>query len=156
MKHDVTALQYMRAHGNTPGPTHRPYLTGAISGLFAGAIAIIVKYWSAALASEATSFRFSLPVALAVDILFFAFAGVIYAAAFRRAANDHKGGWLFGSSYGFLIWMLGPVAIWQLAAQTPLATGRAAIGLFCAQILYGTILGGLFPYIHQTVQSKLR
>ena len=156
MKHDVTALQYMRAHGNTPGPTHRPYLTGAISGVFAGAIAIILKYWSGALAAEAFGFGYGLPLAFVVDLMFFAFAGVVYAAVFRRAANDHKGGWLFGSSYGFLIWMLGPVAIWQFATRTPLATGRAAIGLFCAQILYGAILGGLFPYIHQTVQAKFR
>lgn len=149
-------MQYMRAHGNTPGPTHRPYLTGAISGALAGVLALAIKYVSTALASEAANFGFTLWTAVAIDITFFVLSGVIYAAIFRRAANDHSGGWLFGSSFGFLIWMLGPVAIWQLTTGTQLAAGRSAIGLFVAQILYGTALGGIYPYIHQAVQSRMR
>jgi len=51
MARDISFLQYMRAHGNTPAPTQRPYLNGAISGLFAAVPSFIALYFSDALDS---------------------------------------------------------------------------------------------------------
>src|SRR5688500_3550049 len=133
-----------------------PCLTGLTSGVLAGALSTLIKYLSGALESEASAYGFTHIAAIVISILFFGVAGVVYAAIFRRAANDLRGGWLFGSSYGFLIWMLGPVAIWQLATGRPLATGLAALGLYGAQVVYGLALGGSFPYINRLVQSRMR
>ena len=82
-------------------------------------------------------------------------AGMLYAAIFKRAANDCEGGWLFGISYGFLLWMLAPITLWQLVTPHPVVVGGAAMGLFGAQVFYGLVLGLIFPRIHQLVQIRL-
>jgi hypothetical protein len=82
-------------------------------------------------------------------------AGVLYAAVFKRAANDFHGGWLFGASFGFLLWMVTPVALWQLFTGQPIVVGGAAMGLFGAHVLYGIALGLIFPWIHTLIQSRL-
>ncbi len=155
MNRDVSFMQYMRAHGNTPGPTQRPRLTGAIGGALALIPAAAVRYWSGAFesASEASGLR--LWQVTAIDACVMIIAGIIYAQIFKRAANDRHGGWLFGISYGFLLWMLGPVTVWQFAAGRPLATGYPAMGLFGSQLLYGLILGIIYPRIHSLIQAKL-
>jgi hypothetical protein len=155
MKRDVSFMQYMRAHGNTPGPTQRPRLTGAVSGVVALIPAALVRYWSGAFesASESSGLRFW--QVLAVDAFVMIIAGVIYAQIFKRAANDKQGGWLFGISYGFLLWMLGPITFWQFITGRPLAIGSAATGLFGSQLLYGLTLGIIYPRIHSLIQIKL-
>ena len=155
MAKDISFMQYMRAHGNTPGPTQRPLLTGAIGGLIAGIPSAALLYWSGALAGVAKSFGADLWLVLSVDGVLMIFAGILYAAIFKRAANDREGGWLFGISYGFLLWMISPITIWQLAAANPAVVGRPAMGLFAAQLLYGLFLGLLFPRIHALVQMRL-
>lgn len=156
MPKDITFMQYMRAHGNTPGPTQRPLLTGAIGGLLAEIPSGAVLYWSGALASIAERFGVDVWIVLAVDAGLMILAGMLYAAIFKRAANDCEGGWLFGAAYGFLLWLFAPVTIWQLFASRPAAVGRAAMGLFAAHILYGLALGLLYPRIHAHVQMRLR
>ena len=84
-----------------------------------------------------------------------ALAGAAYGRLFSRAANDRRGGWLFGASYGFLLWMLGPVAVLQWAVARPVAVGEAAQGLFGAHLLYGLVLGLLFPPVHRLLQRRL-
>jgi hypothetical protein len=83
------------------------------------------------------------------------FAGLIYAAIFKRAANDCKGGWIFGASYGFLLWLIAPITVWQLFSTRRLVLGGAAMGLFGAHILFGLVLGIVFPWIHFLIQSRL-
>jgi hypothetical protein len=84
-----------------------------------------------------------------------ALAGAFYGQVFGRAANDRRGGWLFGISYGFLLWMLGPVMALQWVIARPVAVGVAAMGLFAAQLVYGLTLGLLFPFIHGSLQREL-
>jgi hypothetical protein len=156
MNHDISAMQYMRAHGNIPGPTQRPYLTGAVSGMLASAPSILVRYLSGALLSEADALGSNLWIAVAFDVSVLVLAGMIYAAIFKRAANDTRGGWMFGASFGFLIWMIGPVTIWQWTTGRALATGTPAMGIFGAQVIYGLALGGLFPFVNRALQTKMR
>jgi hypothetical protein len=78
--------------------------------------------------------------------------GALYGAVFRRAASDRRGGWLFGISYGFLLWMLGPVTLLQVVLGRPLAVGTAAVGLLGAHLLSGLILGVLFRPMHRVVR----
>jgi hypothetical protein len=154
MARDISFLQYMRAHGNTPGPTQRPYLNGAISGFFAAIPSFIVLYLSNALEGIGRTLSASRPVTLVVYAGLMILAGIAYAAIFKRAANDHQGGWIFGISYGFLLWVLGPVTIWQTISNRPVAIGHAAMGLFGAQVIFGLVLGLLFPAVHSFLQAR--
>lgn len=155
MGKDVSFLQYMRAHGNTPGPTQRPYLNGALSGSFSAIPSFIVLHFTGAMDSIEKTLSLGLWGALAAYTTLMILAGVAYAAIFKRAANDRQGGWLFGLSYGFLLWVLGPVTIWQTISNRPVAIGQAAIGLFAAQIIFGLVLGLLFPVVHSFLQARL-
>jgi hypothetical protein len=154
--YDITGIQYMRAHGNSPGPTHRPRLTGLISGVLASVGCLAIAYVTAALAAESSDLQFGYAMTATLDFAALAVAGVIYAEIFKRAANDRSGGWLFGASYGFLLWMIGPVVLWRLIAGEPMAHGMAAMGLFAAHVVYGTVLGGVYPYINRLLLGKLK
>jgi hypothetical protein len=155
MIRDSSFLQYMRAHGNTPGPTQRPLLTGAVAGSFAAVPYEIVLHFSGARMSISSGFGINPWISLGVSALLMVVAGVLYAAIFRRAANDFNGGWLFGASYGFLLWMVGPITVWQLVTAHPIAVGRAAMGLFAGHVLYGIALGLTFPWVHSWLETKL-
>jgi hypothetical protein len=156
MARDVSFMQYMRAHGNTAGPTQRPLLTGAISGLLAFVPYELVLRLSGGRASIAAGFGISVWTSSAMNMTVMVVAGVIYASIFKRAANDCSGGWIFGASYGFLLWMIAPITLWQLLGSRELAVGTAAMGLFGAHVLYGLVLGLVFPWIHFLIQSRLR
>lgn len=154
MKPDISFLQYMKAHGNTPSPTQRPLLTGAASGLAAGIPSAAVLYFSGAAGSVDRITGIGISPLIFVHILLIILAGILYAQIFKRAANDRKGGWLFGAGYGFLLWVIGPISIWQALSGVPVAVGTAAKGVFGACILYGLILGSLFPLIHSLIHLK--
>ena len=142
-------MQYMRAHGHTPGPTQRPLLTGLIDGA-AGSIPAL-----AGLPGIATTLGVS---ALNVGLAFVAVAvlgGAMYGRLFGRAANDRSGAWLFGLSFGFLLWTLGPATLVYWVTRRPLVTGNAAVGVFVAHLLYGLTLGVLFPFIHRRLQRDV-
>jgi len=156
MGNDVSFMQYMRAHGNMPGPTQRPYMTGAIGGLLAEIPAAALLFWSGALESASRFFSINLWLTISLDAALMILAGTIYAAIFKRAANDRRGGWLFGAAYGFLLWMLTPFTLWQLITSRPIVVGTAAMGVFGARIVYGLILGLLYPHIHARLQKKLK
>ncbi|HYJ90727.1 MAG TPA: hypothetical protein VEV84_05420 [Pyrinomonadaceae bacterium] len=155
MARDSSFLQYMRAHGNTPGPTQRPLVTGAITGLIAFAPYEIVLDLSGARSSIVHGFGINPWLSVGIRVLEMILAGVLYAVVFKRAANDFHGGWLFGASFGFLLWMITPVALWQLFTGQPIVVGVAAMGLFGAYVLYGITLGLIFPWIHTLIQSRL-
>ena len=148
-------MQYMRAHGNTPGPTQRPSLAGIATGALAEIPALLMLWWSGALTSTAQSLSLSIYVALASHLFAMLLAGVIYGRVFSRAANDPRGGWLFGIGFGFLIWMIGPVTVLQWWLGRPLALGVAAMGILGAHLIYGLCLGLLFPWIHRLLQREL-
>src|SRR3982751_392160 len=156
MPSDVSFMQYMRAHGNTPGPTELPYLTGAVTGLVAGSVSAALLYWSGTSAGIADSVHTRVLVVLACDTALSVAAGVLYAFVFKRAANDRRGGWLFGMGYGFLLWMFAPVTLWQLTTGRPVVVGRDAVWLFVAEILFGLLLGLLYPRVHGLVQARLK
>ena len=71
-----------------------------------------------------------------------------------RAANDRRGGWLFGIGFGFLLWMLGPSTVVYWMRHAPLATGRASQALFASHLLYGLVLGVAFPFVHTIIQRQ--
>src|SRR4051812_22662635 len=116
MAKDVSFMQYMRAHGNTAGPTQRPTATGALSGLIAFVPYEAILRLSGARASIANGFEISEWASSTFNLAVMIIAGVIYGAIFKRAANDRRGGWIFGASYGFLLWTIAPITIWQLVA----------------------------------------
>ena len=155
MARDVSFLQYLRAHGNTAGPTQRPLWTGAISGLIAFVPYETVLRLTGGRGSIARGFDISIWMSSAANLTVMVAAGIIYAAIFKRAANDCSGWWIFGASYGFLLWMIAPVTILQIIGSRQLAVGTAAMGLFAAHILYGFTLGLVFPRVHFLIQSRL-
>jgi hypothetical protein len=155
MARDVSFLQYMRAHGNTAGPTQRPLLTGAISGLIAFVPYELILNYSGAREAIARGIGLNGWVSIGAGALVMIFAGVLYAAVFKRAANDARGGWLFGASYGFLLWIIAPITLWQLVTARPFIVGQAAMGLFGAHVIFGIVLGFVFPWVHLFVQTKM-
>jgi hypothetical protein len=155
MANDVSFLQYMRAHGNTAGPTQRPYLTGAISGIAAFIPFEMILRASGARSSISDGFSLSVWMSMLIGGLVMILAGIVYAAVFKRAANDVRGGWLFGASFGFLVWLVSPISVWQLVTGRPVAVGTAAMGLFGAHVVYGIALGLIFPWVHFMLQSRL-
>jgi hypothetical protein len=156
MAKSISFVQYMRAHGNTPGPTQRPILAGALTALIAEIPAAGMLWWSGALSSVTENLSLGLWVILALHLATMIAAGAIYGRVFSRAANDVRGGWLFGISYGFLIWMVGPVTVLQWLIDRPVALGFAAMGILGAHLIYGLVLGLLFPPVHKSLQCELR
>jgi hypothetical protein len=156
MAKSASFVQYMRAHGNTPGPTQRPMLAGAITALIAEVPAVGMLWWSGALSSAMQTLSVGLWVTLALHSAAMIVFGAIYGRVFSRAANDIRGGWLFGISYGFLIWMVGPVTALQWLIDHPIALGVAAMGILGAHLVYGLVLGLLFPLVHRSLQYELR
>jgi hypothetical protein len=155
MVRSASFIQYMRAHGNTPGPTQRPVLAGAVTGALAEIPAVLLLWWSGAFASASQSLSLSLYGTFPLLLLIMVITGVIYGRVFSRAANDPRGGWLFGISFGFLIWMIGPVTFLQWWCQCPLALEVAAMGILGAHLVYGLFLGLLFPWIHKLLQGDV-
>ena len=148
-------MQYMRAHGNTAGPTQRPISAGAISAVIATVPAAVLLWISGALSSLTDTLAINAPLVLVLYFISMGIAGALYGRLFSRAANDRRAGWLFGISYGFLIWMLGPVTALQAIRHQPVAVGEAALGLLGAHLIFGVALGLLFPFIHKLLQRKL-
>jgi len=155
MARSASFIQYMRAHGNTPGPTQRPILAGAITGLIAELPAAAMLWLSGALASATEVLLLPAWLTLVLHWAAAIVGGAIYGRVFSRAANDVQAGWLFGISYGFLIWMVGPVTILQWVLGRPLALGMAAVGVLAAHLIYGLVLGLVFPGIHRQLQTRL-
>jgi hypothetical protein len=148
-------VRYMRAHGNTPGPTQRPKLAGALTAILAEAPAILLLWVTGGFEGLARILGTQRALVVLLHGTAMALAGMLYGRLFSRAANDRRGGWLFGISYGFLLWMLGPVTALQWVVSRPVAVGRAAMGLLGAHLVYGLILGLLFPLVHHLLQRRL-
>jgi hypothetical protein len=147
-------MHFMQAHGLSAGPAQRPGLTGFLSAVLAMVPAGVVMQYSGALAGLAAIFHTRTAGAIALYAVVFSAAGILYGTIFRRAANDRAGGWLFGLSYGFLLWVLGPATAIQFL-RAPAIVGYAAIGLLCANLLFGLFLGLVFPWVHCLTRSSL-
>jgi hypothetical protein len=146
--------QFMRAHGYLPGPDQRPVRVGLIAGLLASLPPLVLLLESSAAAHVSRQLNVQPLVTLLLWVMLGAAGGGLYGRVFMRAANDRRGGWLFGISFGFLVWTLGPVTIAQWLAGKTLVTGGAAMALFAAYLCYGLILGLLFPWVHQIVDRR--
>lgn len=149
-------IEFLRAHGFDPGPLQRPLLAGAMTGFVASlpAMAVLIIFPSFDVVANQVM---GLSRVLTATILIgsFAFSGLVYALAFRRAANDKRGGWLFGAAFGFLLWMAAPLVVLPIVSERVMAAGLAATGLFASFLVWGTVVGWLFPYIHHPLQRQL-
>ena len=147
---------FIRAHGYLPGPTQRPVAAGLLTGAGAAALALPLMWLTGAVSALARGMGVGGWVCGVVLATLLAAAGALYGRIFMRAANDQRGGWLFGISYGFLLWMLGPVIAVQWFLGRPVLLGGASQGFFAAHLLYGLALGLLFPRLHKLVQFRQR
>ncbi len=146
---------FLSAHGYEPGPTQRPLLAGAIGGLVATvpAIALLVAFGS--LRVEALVLGLSELRTIAIGLPVMAIAGALYARLFGRAANDPRGGWLFGMAFGFALWAGGAAMILPLASGGLALAGKAAIGAFASLVVWGTALGAIIPIVHRPLHEDI-
>ncbi len=146
---------FLSAHGYDPGPSQRPLLSGAISGVLATIPAIGVLVWFGSLKVEAEILGFSTLITLCLGWAVMAAAGAIYARMFGRAANHVRGAWLFGMAFGFGLWAAGAVLVLPIAGSGRAAAGSAALGLAAAMLVWGVALGILVPFVHRPLHESL-
>ncbi len=146
---------FLSAHGYDPGPTQRPLLAGAISGLLATAPAIALLHAFGSLAVEARILGLGIAATLFAGWPLMAIAGAAYARLLGRAANDVRGGWLFGMAFGFVVWAAGAVLVLPIASGGRAPAGTAALGVFLSLVVWGAALGALMPFVHRPLHEKL-
>ena len=143
---------FMRAHGYLPGPTQRPVAAGLLCGVVAVAPSLALGWYAGTLAAGANAVGMRSELGAIVVAALAATAGGLYGRVFMRAANDRRGGWLFGMGFGFLLWMLGPGTVAHWIRGSPLVIGRTAQTLLALHLLYGLVLGLAFPRVHALVE----
>jgi hypothetical protein len=144
---------FLSAHGYDPGPTQRPALAGLLAGTLATFPATALLHAFGALEVEAEIVGHSIALTLAAGCIVMALSGAVYGRLFGRAANDRRGGWLFGAAYGFLLWAAGAVMILPLVSGGIAPAGRAAIGVYLSLVLWGATMGWLFPRVHRPLHK---
>jgi hypothetical protein len=148
-------LRMLQAHGLDAGPTQRPLLAGAIAGVIATVPALVLLVGFQSLDEPARAAGTSVVSAGGAYIGLMVLGGILYGWLFQRAANDLRGGWLFGLAFGFIVWMLGPIPLLQWLPDEPILRGYQAAGLLLAQLLWGLTLGVVFPPIHRRLHAGL-
>ena len=146
---------FLSAHGYDPGPTQRPLLTGAMSGLAATLPALALLHIFGSLGVEARILGLSVAATIAAGEVAMAAAGAIYARVFGRAANNERLGWLFGMAYGFTLWAAGAVMVLPLVSGGMAPAGSAATGVFLSLIAWGAALGVLVPLVHRPLVGAI-
>ena len=146
---------FLSAHGYDPGPTQRPLLAGAISGVVATAPAVAILHAFGSLRVEASILGMSEVMTVVVGWVAMALAGAVYARLFGRAANELRGGWLFGMAFGFALWAGGAVLVLPLLSAGKAPAGEAAIGVFLSLVAWGIALGAVHPFIHHPLHERL-
>jgi hypothetical protein len=146
---------FLSAHGYAPGPTQRPLLAGAVSGLIATIPAIGLLQLFGTLPVEAAILRLSIFETLAAGSALMGVAGAIYARVYGRAANDARGGWLSGMAYGFALWAAGAVMVLPIASGGLAPAGDAALGAFLSLVVWGGALGTLLPFVQRRLHQDL-
>jgi hypothetical protein len=145
---------FLIAHGYDPGPTQRPVLAGCIAGLLGTIPALPILSGFGSLAAEARIIGQPPSVTIAAGALAMALAGTVYGRLFRRAANDRRGGWLFGMAFGFLLWAAGAVMVLPAISGGAIPAGLPAVGIFLSLLVWGTALGALFPFVHRKIHVR--
>jgi hypothetical protein len=148
-------VSFLSAHGYDPGPTQRPLLVGALCGVAAAIPAVGILWLFGSIFVEARILHLSVPVTLAAGFATMAVAGAIYGRAFGRAANDKRGGWLFGMAYAFGLWAAGAVFVLPIASGGYAPAGIAAIGVFLSLLVWGFGLGLLVPIVQPHLHERL-
>jgi len=145
----------LSAHGYEPGPTQRPLLAGSISGVISTVPAIAILMLFGSLRVEARILSLSELATVVAGALVMALAGAAYGRLFGRAANDVRGGWLFGMAFGFALWAGGAVMILPLASGGQAPAGESAIGLFLSLVAWGAALGTVHPFVHRPLHQSI-
>jgi hypothetical protein len=146
---------FLAAHGYDPGPTQRPILAGLLAGSLATAPSTALLLGFGSVAAGGRILGLSQLSTLAAGLAAMAVAGAGYGAIFRRAANDRSGAWLFGMAYGFLLWVGGAVMLLPAMSGGAAPAGEAATGIMLALLLWGTVLGAIFPIVHRAIHLRL-
>jgi hypothetical protein len=146
---------FLAAHGYDPGPSQRPLIAGAISGVLATVPALAILHFAGSLKIEAEILNMSMLATVAAGWAVMAVAGAIYARIFGRAANSIRGGWLFGMSFGFALWAAGAVLILPLISGGHAPAGRAAMGVAVSMLAWGLAIGLLVPFVHRPLHESL-
>jgi hypothetical protein len=146
---------FLSAHGYDPGPTQRPLLAGAISGVLATIPAIAILWLFDSLGVEARILGISVPITIAAGSVLMAVAGAVYGRLFGRAVNDVRDGWLFGMAFGFALWAAGAVMVLPLVSDGKAPAGTAAIGVILSLVAWGAALGIIHPFVHRPLHERL-
>ena len=147
---------FLSAHGYDPGPSQRPLVSGAISGILATIPALGILLWFGSLEAEARILGLPRLATIGFGWLAMAIAGAIYARLFGRAANNIHGGWLFGMAFGFALWAAGAVLILPLVSGGNAPAGPAAIGVAVSLLAWGLAIGILLPFVHRLFHESLK
>jgi hypothetical protein len=148
-------VSFLSAHGYDPGPTQRPLLVGALCGVAAAIPAVGILWLFGSILVEARILHLSVTATLAAGFATMAVAGAIYGRAFGRAANDKRGGWLFGMAYAFGLWAAGAVFVLPIASGGDAPAGIAAVGVFVSLLVWGFGLGLLVPIVQPHLHEGL-
>lgn len=146
---------FLSVQGYDPGPSQRPLLSGAISGVLATAPAVPILLGFGSLKVEAEILGLSSWLTVSFGCLAMAVAGAIYARLFGRAANNVRGGWLFGMAFGFALWAGGAVLVLPLVSGGRAPAGPAAIGVALSMLAWGLTTGILLPFVHRPLHESL-
>jgi hypothetical protein len=146
---------FLSAHGFDPGPTQRPWLAGVIGGVVATVPAVAILWAFGSLRVEAAILGVSQLATIAAGLPVMALAGALYARLFGRAANEVRGGWLFGMAFGFALWAAGAVMVLPLVSCGKAPAGEAAVGVFLSLVAWGTALGALVPFVHRPLHEDI-
>jgi hypothetical protein len=146
---------FLGAHGYDPGPTQRPLAAGALSGVIATIPAVAILNAFGSLSIEARILGLTPLVTIAAGWATMAVAGAIYGRLFGRAANEVRGGWLFGMAFGFALWAAGAVMILPLVSGGNAPAGVPAVGVLLSLIGWGAALGAIYPFVHRPLHERL-
>jgi hypothetical protein len=148
-------IGFSAAHGDDPGPTQRPLVAGAISGAIATVPAIAILFEFGSLGVEAHILGLSNLETIGAGLPMMAIAGAVYSRLFGRAANDARGGWLFGMAFGFALWAAGAVMVLPLVSDGAAPAGKAAIGVFLSLVAWGAAVGAIHPFVHRPLHESI-
>jgi hypothetical protein len=146
---------FLAAHGYDPGPSQRPLLAGAISGVIATIPALAVLYACRSLEVEASILGIPVLATIGAGWAVMAVAGAVYARFFGRAANSVRGGWLFGMSFGFAFWAAGAVLVLPVMSGGEAPAGTPAVGVALSMLVWGLAIGLLLPFVHRPLHESL-
>lgn len=146
---------FLSVHGYDPGPSQRPLVSGALSGILGTipAIPILVSFGS--LTVEAHILGLSRIATLVIGCGVMSAAGAAYARTFGRAANNVHGGWLFGMAFGFALWAAGAVLVLPVISGGRAPAGLAALGVATSLLAWGLTTGVLVPFVHRPFHESL-